>query len=44
MSVWGGLRNRIKLLEENIGKTLSDLNHDKILYDSPPTILGKKQK
>ena len=33
----------IKLLEENIGKTLSDLNHDKILYDSPPTILGKKQ-
>ena len=34
----------IKLIEKNIGKTLSDLNHDKILYDSPPTILGKKQK
>ena len=29
----------IKLLEENIGKTLSDINHSKILYDSPPRIL-----
>ena len=28
----------IKLLEENIGKTLSDINHSKILYDSPPRI------
>ena len=26
----------IKLLEENIGKTLSDINHSRILYDSPP--------
>ena len=26
----------IKLLEENIGRTLSDINHSKILYDSPP--------
>ena len=26
----------IKLLEENIGKTLSDVNHSKILYDPPP--------
>ena len=25
----------IKLLEENIGKTLSDINHS-ILYDPPP--------
>ena len=24
-----------KLLEENIGKTLSDVNHSKILYHSP---------
>ena len=24
----------IKLLEENIGKTLSDINHSRILYDS----------
>ena len=23
----------IKLLEENIGRTLSDINHSKILYD-----------
>ena len=26
----------IKLLEENIGRTLSDINHSKILYDPPP--------
>ena len=26
----------IKLLEENIGKTLSNTNHSKILYDPPP--------
>ena len=26
----------IKLLEENIGKTLSDINHRRILYDPPP--------
>ena len=25
----------IKLLEENIGKTLSDINHRRILYDPP---------
>ena len=25
----------IKLLEENIGKTLSDINHSRILYDPP---------
>ena len=29
----------IKLLEENIGKTLSDINHSRILYDPPPIIL-----
>ena len=34
----------IKLLEENIGKTLSDINHSRILYDPPPGILEKKQK
>ena len=32
----------IKLLEENIGKTLSDVNHSRILYDSPPRILEIK--
>ena len=26
----------IKLLEENIGRTLSDINQSKILYDPPP--------
>ena len=25
----------IKLLEENIGRTLHDINHSKILFDSP---------
>ena len=35
----------INLLEENsIGKTLSDINHSKILYDPPPRILGIKAK
>ena len=29
----------IKLLEENIGKTLSDINHSRMLYDAPPRIL-----
>ena len=34
----------IKLLEENIGKTLSNINHSKILYDTPPRILEIKAK
>ena len=34
----------IKLLEENIGKTSSDINHSKILYDPPPRILEIKAK
>ena len=34
----------IKLLEENIGKTLSDINHSRILYDLPPRILEIKTK
>ena len=29
----------IKLLEKNIGKTLSDINHNRILYDPPPRTL-----
>ena len=32
----------IKLLEENIGKTLSNINHSRILYDPPPRILEIK--
>ena len=34
----------IKLLEENIGKTHSGINHSKILYDPPPRILEIKAK
>ena len=34
----------IKLLEDNIGKTLSDINHSRILYDPPPRILEMKAK
>ena len=34
----------IKLLEENIGKTLSNINHSRILYDPPPRILTIKPK
>ena len=34
----------IKLLEENIGKTLSDTNHSSTLYDPPPRILEIKAK
>ena len=34
----------IKLLEENIGKTLSDINHSRILHDPPAKILEIKAK
>ena len=34
----------IKLLEENIGRTLDDINQIKILYESPPRVMGKKKK
>ena len=34
----------IKLLEENIGRTLSDINHSKILYDPPPRVMEIKAK
>ena len=34
----------IKLLEENTGKTLSDINHRRILYDPSPRILEIKAK
>ena len=32
----------IKLLEENIRKTLSDVNHSRILYDPPPRVMEIK--
>ena len=34
----------IKLLEENICKTLSDIKHSRILCDPPPRILGIQAK
>ena len=34
----------IKLLEENIGKTLSDTDHSRILCDPPPRVLVIKAK
>ena len=34
----------IKILEDNIGKTLSDILHSRILYDPPPRILETKAK
>ena len=34
----------IKLLEENIGKTLSDIHHSRILYDPSPKMLEIKAK
>ena len=32
----------IKLLEENKVKTLSDINHSRILYDPPPRVMEIK--
>ena len=34
----------IKLLQENIGGTLYDINHSKVLYDPPPRIIEIKAK
>ena len=34
----------MKELEENIGKTLPNINHSRILYDPPPGILEIKAK
>ena len=34
----------VKLLEENIGQTLSDINHSRILYNPPPRILETKAR
>ena len=34
----------IKLLEENIGRTLNDINQIKILYDIPPRVTEIKTK
>ena len=34
----------MKLLEENIGRTLNDINQSKILYDPPPRVIEIKTK
>ena len=34
----------IKILEENIGRTLDDINQSKILYDPPPRVMEIKTK
>ena len=34
----------IKLLEENIGRILDDINQSKILYDPPPRVMEIKTK
>ena len=34
----------IKHLEENIGRTPSDINHSKTLYDPPPRVMEIKAK
>ena len=34
----------IKLIEENKGKTPSDVNHSRILYDPPPRVMEIKAK
>ena len=34
----------IKLLEENLGRTLDDINQSKIAYDPPPRVIEIKTK
>ena len=34
----------VKLLEENIGRTLTDINHSKIPYNPPPRVMEVKAK
>ena len=34
----------VKLLEENTGRTLDDINQSKILYDPPPKVMEIKTK
>ena len=34
----------IKLLEDNIGRTLDDINQNKIFYDPPPRVMEIKTK
>ena len=34
----------IKLLDENIGRTLSDIKHSNIVFDPPPRVMKIKTK
>ena len=34
----------MKLLEENTGKTLSDINHSRILHEPPPRVMEIEAK
>ena len=36
--------NTIKLLAENIGRTLFDINHSKIFFDPPPRVMEIETK
>ena len=38
------IRETIKLLKENIGRTLDDINQSKIFYDPPPRVMEIKTK
>ena len=37
-------QDTIKLLEENIGRSLFDQNHSKTFFDLPPRVMGIKPK
>ena len=37
-------QNKEKLLEENIGRTLCDINHSKIFFDPLPRVMEVKTK
>ena len=39
-----GSHSTIRLLEENIGRTLFDINHSKIFFDPPARVMEIKQK
>ena len=38
------IRETIKLLEENIGRTLNDITQSKVLYNPPPRVMEIKRK
>ena len=37
-------QDTIKLLEENIGRTLSDIDHNKVIFDPPTRVMKIKTK